>query len=87
MLKEAEVAVNLNILEKLEYKRLAELLYKFRFPRELPQCVKDNLNLFFSALNIDKKRRNQTLYFVLPHKIGEAKLHPVSLSSLKKALL
>ncbi|MBQ9967096.1 MAG: 3-dehydroquinate synthase [Oscillospiraceae bacterium] len=83
MAKIAEAAVKHHICSAQTRDEILEVLQKFGLPTETDQSRE---SILATALG-DKKRRSNTLTLIVPQKVGECILHPISIEELPDWLL
>lgn len=75
----AQLSHKLNLISEIDVQRIAALLSKLG----LPTSTDIDKELLLDAVTKDKKRQNQSVYFILNEGIGCAKVQPLAFNELK----
>jgi shikimate kinase/3-dehydroquinate synthase len=88
MVYAARLSVKLGRLSPDEAKRIERLLESFGLPVELPDRLKSlDAEIWFSAIEADKKRMNKEIGFITISKIGESHRENVQIKSIVELIM
>ena len=78
----SRASVNNNMLDKIKYERIHNLIEKFNLATECEYTISEMINI----ISIDKKTHGKKINLIIPVDIGDCKIHTIELSQLNEFL-